>query len=374
MNRDPRPYYPPNHEDEVLTDDETRRRAEIAAYIANEQKVKYRLKRTRFVRDRAEADGLLFSPTLLSSFTGTSEERAQIMQDLAAIEREDAKPDRRQTQHDDLRSEIHSAVEQSQSSIHPFTHFMPSWLSLSAHEQQYARNTVCAINEVAIASTRPARREADKNRHATQRAALETLSSSSSSSSETIMTNVKNNLMHKRFENGEQQFRKWWNTSHMTGEEWELYKRAVREIIADAQGWHYRGSKVRPMNTGVDPLEATDADRLARFMGNVERLRREGLGVLDNIRGWNQVAPERRHRVWWELERMDTGGEMEVEPLTEEQRLMMLANEREALVVAGLDAPENLPSWGSMTEEERDQVRRDWKSLEEQVRMLDGGE
>ncbi|KAH3964662.1 hypothetical protein HBI25_187640 [Parastagonospora nodorum] len=278
MNRDLRPYYPPNHKDEVLTDGEMRRRAEVAAYMANEQKVKHRLKRIRFVRDRANAEGLLFSPTLLSSFTGTPEERVQIMQDLATIEREDAEPGRRQTQYDDLHSEIHSTVEQSQSSIYPFTHFMPSWPSLSAHEQQYARNTVCAINEAAIAPTR---------------------------------------------------------------EERELYKRAIREINADAQGWHYRGSKVRPMSTG--------------------RLRREGLGVPENIWGWGEVAPERRHRV-------------EVEPLTEEQRLMMLTNDREALVVAGLDAPENLLSWGSMTGEERDQIRRDWESLDEQVRMMDGRE
>ncbi|KAH5586631.1 hypothetical protein HBI24_078610 [Parastagonospora nodorum] len=75
MNRDLRPYYPPNHEDDVLTDDEMRRRAEVAAYMANEQKVKHRLKRIRFVRDRAKDEGLLFSPTLLSSFTGTPEER-----------------------------------------------------------------------------------------------------------------------------------------------------------------------------------------------------------------------------------------------------------------------------------------------------------
>ncbi|KAH5087476.1 hypothetical protein HBI73_147110 [Parastagonospora nodorum] len=313
MNRDLRPYYPPNHKDEVLTDGEMRRRAEVAAYMANEQKVKHRLKRIRFVRDRANAEGLLFSPTLLSSFTGTPEERVQIMQDLATIERG------------------------RRTSIYPFTHFMPSWPSLSAHEQQYARNTVCAINEAAIAPT-----------------------------------HFKNDLIRKRFENGEQQFRKWWNTSHMTGEERELYKRAIREINVDAQGWHYRGSKVRPLSTGVDPLEATDADRLARFVGTVERLRREGLGVPENIWGWGEVAPERRHRVWWELERMDAGGEVEVEPLTEEQRLMMLTNDREALVVAGLDAPENLLSWGSMTGEERDQIRRDWESLDEQVRMMDG--
>ncbi|KAH4926461.1 hypothetical protein HBI23_156780 [Parastagonospora nodorum] len=311
MNRDLRPYYPPNHKDEVLTDGEMRRRAEVAAYMANEQKVKHRLKRIRFVRDRANAEGLLFSPTLLSSFTGTPEERVQIMQDLATIEREDAEPGRRQTQYDDLHSEIHSTVEQSQSSIYPFTHFMPSWPSLSAHEQQYARNTVCAINEAAIAPTR---------------------------------------------------------------EERELYKRAIREINADAQGWHYRGSKVRPMSTGVDPLKATDADHLARFVETVERLRREGLGVPENIRGWGEVAPERRHRVWWDLERMDAGGEVEFELLTEEQRLMMLANDREELVVTGLDAPENLLSWGSMTGEERDQIRRDWESLDEQVRMMDGRE
>ncbi|KAH3914166.1 hypothetical protein HBH56_099690 [Parastagonospora nodorum] len=338
MNRDLRPYYPPNHKDEVLTDGEMRRRAEVAAYMANEQKVKHRLKRIRFVRDRANAEGLLFSPTLLSSFTGTPEERVQIMQDLATIEREDAEPGRRQTQYDDLHSEIHSTVEQSQSSIYPFTHFMPSWPSLSAHEQQYARNTVCAINEAAIAPTRPTRREAAKKRHAAQRAAppLPT------------------------------------TTTRPSCEERELYKRAIREINVDAQGWHYRGSKVRPLSTGVDPLEATDADRLARFVGTVERLRREGLGVPENIWGWGEVAPERRHRVWWELERMDAGGEVEVEPLTEEQRLMMLTNDREALVVAGLDAPENLLSWGSMTGEERDQIRRDWESLDEQVRMMDG--
>lgn len=80
-----------------------------------------------------------------------------------------------------------------------------------------------------------------------------------------------------------------------------------------------------------------------------------------------------RHRTWWELERLDAGDSMEEEPLTEEQRLVILAVDREALVAAVLDTPENLPNWDSMIEEERDQDRRDWESLEEQGRMMEGG-
>jgi len=160
----------------------------------------------------------------------------------------------------------------------------------------------------------------------------------------------------------------------MTGDERELYKRAIREINADAQGWHYRGSEVRPMDTRVDPLDAVeDAEKLARWKATVERLREAGLGVPENIKGWYEAKPGNRHRTWWELERLDADDSVEEEPLTEEQRLMILAVDREALVAVGLDTPENLPNWDGMTEEERDQVLRDWESLEEQGRMMEGG-
>lgn len=220
------------------------------------------------LEDRAITAGELFSLTMLSSFIDTPEERTQIAQDLATIERGDAESTRRRTQYDDLHDQINSAVEQCQDSIHPFTHFMPSWPSLSAHEQQHARNTVCAINEEAIAPTRLTWCKADEERQAAQRAALETLSPSSADD-EAIMRDFKNDIIHKRFENGEQRFREWC-TSSTAGEERELYKRAIREINADSQGWQHRGSEVRPMDTRVDPLEAMeDAEKLARCrLGN----------------------------------------------------------------------------------------------------------